>query len=70
VQLRTAVTKIVSSPQQRAGFQKLLKEKYKTALALSGRLIADLMVIRDVKTRWNYTHAMIKRALLLRKVCA
>ena len=27
------------------------------------------MVIRDVVTRWNYTHAMIKRALMLRKVC-
>ncbi|KAH7903480.1 hypothetical protein BJ138DRAFT_1020557 [Hygrophoropsis aurantiaca] len=25
------------------------------------------MVIRDVVTRWNYTHAMIRRALLLRK---
>ncbi|KZP32764.1 hypothetical protein FIBSPDRAFT_722118 [Athelia psychrophila] len=25
------------------------------------------MVIRDVRTRWNYTHAMIKRALILRK---
>lgn len=27
------------------------------------------MVIRDVVTRWNYTHAMIDRAQLLRKVC-
>jgi hypothetical protein len=26
------------------------------------------MVVWDVQTRWNYTHAMIKRALLLRKV--
>ncbi|KAF8152010.1 hypothetical protein K438DRAFT_1623453 [Mycena galopus ATCC 62051] len=25
------------------------------------------MVIRDVKTRWNYTEAMITRGLLLRK---
>ncbi|EEB88625.1 hypothetical protein MPER_13449, partial [Moniliophthora perniciosa FA553] len=25
------------------------------------------MVIRDVKTRWNYTHAMIRRALFLRE---
>jgi len=25
------------------------------------------MVVRDVSTRWNYTHAMIKHALLLRK---
>jgi hypothetical protein len=26
------------------------------------------MVIRDVKHRWNYTEAMISRALVLRKV--
>ncbi|THU92849.1 hypothetical protein K435DRAFT_671393 [Dendrothele bispora CBS 962.96] len=25
------------------------------------------MVIRDVQTRWNYTHAMIRRARLLRE---
>ncbi|KAH7917409.1 hypothetical protein BV22DRAFT_1026370 [Leucogyrophana mollusca] len=25
------------------------------------------MVVRDVVTCWNYTHAMIKRALMLRK---
>ena len=31
---------------------------------------AHLMVIRDVRTRWNYTHAMIRRALLLREVCS
>ena len=26
------------------------------------------MVVRDVHTRWNYTHAMIRRALLLKEV--
>lgn len=26
------------------------------------------MVVRDVRTRWNYTHAMIRRALLLQEV--
>jgi hypothetical protein len=26
------------------------------------------MVVRDVRTRWNSTHAMIARALLLREV--
>lgn len=26
------------------------------------------MVVKDVKTRWNFTHAMIKRGLILRKV--
>ncbi|KAJ3756617.1 hypothetical protein EV360DRAFT_7620, partial [Lentinula raphanica] len=25
------------------------------------------MVVRDVRTRWNYTHAMIRRALLLQE---
>ncbi|KAJ7109007.1 hypothetical protein C8R43DRAFT_849230, partial [Mycena crocata] len=25
------------------------------------------MVVRDVRHRWNYTHAMIKRARVLRK---
>ncbi|KAJ6626477.1 hypothetical protein B0H10DRAFT_1755504, partial [Mycena sp. CBHHK59/15] len=25
------------------------------------------MVVRDVRHRWNYTHAMIERGLLLRK---
>ena len=31
-------------------------------------LLAALMVVRDVRTRWNSTHAMIDRALLLREV--
>jgi hypothetical protein len=34
----------------------------------SNKQLCELMVIRDVVTQWNYTHAMIKRALLLRKV--
>ncbi|KAJ7824877.1 hypothetical protein B0H14DRAFT_2369306 [Mycena olivaceomarginata] len=25
------------------------------------------MVVRDVRHRWNYTHAMIERGMLLRK---
>ena len=29
---------------------------------------ARLMVVRDVRMRWNYTHAMIRRALLLKEV--
>lgn len=41
---------------------------YKSETApITNTLIAKLMVIRDVRTRWNYTHAM-KRALILRKV--
>jgi hypothetical protein len=27
-----------------------------------------LAVVRDVRTRWNYTHAMIRRAELLQEV--
>jgi hypothetical protein len=33
-----------------------------------GSKLELLMVIRDVVTHWNYTHAMIKRALMLHKV--
>lgn len=67
-QLRAIVTKIVSSPQRRSSFRKASAEKYKTTLGPSGKPIANLMVIKDVATRWNYTHAMIQRGLLLRKV--
>ncbi|KAF7340416.1 Dimer-Tnp-hAT domain-containing protein [Mycena venus] len=35
--------------------------------APSGKPLTSLMAIRDVKTRWNYTEAMITRGLLLRK---
>lgn len=32
---------------------------YKSETApITNTLIAKLMVIRDVRTRWNYTHAM------------
>jgi hypothetical protein len=34
----------------------------------SNKLLSKLMVIHDVVTQWNYTHAMIKWALLLQKV--
>jgi hypothetical protein len=34
----------------------------------TGTPLPDLMVVQDVQTRWNYTYAMIKLALLLRKV--
>jgi hypothetical protein len=68
-QLRAAVLKIVSSPQRRAGFRKIAKDTYKEKKAPSGKALASLMVVRDVATRWNYTHAMIERAILLSKVC-
>jgi hypothetical protein len=42
---------------------------YKTGASPSGRLIADLMVIQDVRTCWNYTHATIK-TVALQGLCA
>ncbi|KAG8940951.1 hypothetical protein FRC04_004865 [Tulasnella sp. 424] len=54
--LRHIVTKIVSSPQRRYAFRQQVQKFYHDL---------KLMVIRDVKTRWNCTHAMIQRALLL-----
>lgn len=66
--LRLTCTKIVSSPQRRAAFKKLNGDLYGGIITSEGRMKADLMVIRDVRTRWNYTEAMMTRALLLRKV--
>ncbi|KAG8959520.1 hypothetical protein FRC00_001502 [Tulasnella sp. 408] len=54
--LRHIDTKIVSSPQRRYTFRQQVRQFYENL---------RLMVIRDVKTRWNCTHAMIKRALIL-----
>ncbi|KAG8917399.1 hypothetical protein FRC00_013672, partial [Tulasnella sp. 408] len=48
--------KIVSSPQRRYAFRQQVRKFYENL---------RLIVIRDVKTRWNCTHAMIKRALIL-----
>jgi hypothetical protein len=31
--------------------------------------LCTLMVIRDVATWWNYTHDMIRRAIMLCEVC-
>lgn len=67
-QLRTIVTKIVASPQRRRRFRRTAEATYKEEVAATGTLKAKLMVIRDVITRWNYTHAMITRALSLRDV--
>ncbi|KAJ6483393.1 hypothetical protein C8R45DRAFT_871167, partial [Mycena sanguinolenta] len=63
--LRTTVTKICSSPQRRKRFRKAAEEKYQEKLAPSGKKLATLMVVRDVRHRWNYTHAMIRHASLL-----
>ncbi|KAK7001674.1 hypothetical protein R3P38DRAFT_3368049 [Favolaschia claudopus] len=65
--LRTTTTKICSSPQRRKRFRATAEKAYGDEKAPSGRPLASLMVVRDVRHRWNYTHAMIKRGLLLRK---
>ncbi|KAF7363114.1 Dimer-Tnp-hAT domain-containing protein [Mycena venus] len=66
--LRTITIKICSSPQRRQRFRAASKSVYMAnERAPSGKPLTSLMVIRDVKSRWNYTEAMITRGLLLRK---
>ena len=45
-----------------------MKKQYDGVVTAKGSKLELLMVIQDVVTCWNYTHAMIKRALMLRKV--
>jgi hypothetical protein len=66
--LRLIVNKIVSSPQRCQHFQRCAEKQYGSGTTSKDVKIATLMPVRDVVTRWNYTHAMIKRALLLKKV--
>jgi hypothetical protein len=67
IQLRFITTKIVSSPQRHTQFKKHARDRY--SKDPETQRLVGLMVVQDVRTRWNYTHAMIRRALLLRKVC-
>ncbi|KAJ7132014.1 hypothetical protein C8R44DRAFT_849642 [Mycena epipterygia] len=46
----------------------LVVKLYGEELAPSGREKATLMVVRDVRHRWNYTHKMIKHGWLMRKL--
>ncbi|KAF4618026.1 hypothetical protein D9613_012868 [Agrocybe pediades] len=62
--LHFITTKIVSSPQRRSQFRKIAHSKY--AEDPKTKAYAKLMVVRDVRTRWNYTHAMICRAIILK----
>lgn len=66
LQLRFITTKIVSSPQRRAKFRRIAQANYGSQP--TKKHLEHLMVIRDVRTRWNYTHAMIRRAQLLKEV--
>ncbi|KAJ7189246.1 hypothetical protein C8R46DRAFT_877092, partial [Mycena filopes] len=66
--LRLTATKICASPQRRLRFKRVAASIYKDEInKSSGRKLSTLMIVRDVKHRWNYTKAMISRALLLRK---
>ncbi|TFY78260.1 hypothetical protein EWM64_g5750 [Hericium alpestre] len=65
--LRAICKKIISSPQHRAAFRTLAHKYYADEKTEKGTDISKLMPIRDVKTRWNYMHAMIVRALQLKK---
>ncbi|KAJ6528859.1 hypothetical protein B0H19DRAFT_1274494 [Mycena capillaripes] len=62
--LRMITTKICASPQRRRRFKLTAASVYKEQLHTSGRKLSTLMVTHDVKHRWNFTEAMISRALL------
>ncbi|KAJ7846727.1 hypothetical protein B0H14DRAFT_2583983 [Mycena olivaceomarginata] len=57
---------ICSSPQRRKRFRDTAARVDKNKLAPSGRKLASLMVVHDVRHRWNYTHAVVECALLLK----
>ncbi|KAJ7805465.1 hypothetical protein B0H14DRAFT_3153436, partial [Mycena olivaceomarginata] len=63
---RTTATEICSSPQRRKRFRDTAARVDKNKLAPSGRKLASLMVVHDVRHRWNYTHAVVECALLLK----
>jgi hypothetical protein len=58
----------VSSPQRRARFRKVAQSKYGGKDDTASDRLAGLMVVRDVRTRWNYTQSMIERGLEMRQV--
>jgi hypothetical protein len=67
IQLCSLCKKVVSSPQRRHYFCEESKHIYGDTLTPQGTPLAHLMVVRDVKTQWNSTHAMIKHACILQK---
>lgn len=66
--LRFITNKIASTSQRRKKFRKCAMEKYFKNLNSDPDRRQSLAVVRDVRTRWNYTHAMIRRAELLQEV--
>jgi hypothetical protein len=74
-QIRTICTKLCGSPQRRSSFRRIAKRVCGGKKApeeldpLQKHLdVGMLMVLRDVVTRWNSTHAMIRRSLILQDV--
>ncbi|KAF8996455.1 hypothetical protein BDQ17DRAFT_1201898, partial [Cyathus striatus] len=70
--LRFITNKITSSPQWRQRFWKFSSEIYGKTKQVDdtnphSALLSKLMVIRDIRTHWNSTHAMIAQAVTLRK---
>ena len=69
MQLRTSIVKIVSTPGRRQLFREKTEQYYSLATRVSKKgvitQVARLMPVRDVRTCWNSTHAMIKRARIL-----
>ncbi|KAF8257527.1 hypothetical protein EI94DRAFT_1629671 [Lactarius quietus] len=71
-QLRTAIVKIVGTPGQCQLFREKAKQYYSLTTRQSKKgvitQVAALMPVRDIRTRWNSTHTMIKHAQILRKL--
>ncbi|KAF8263013.1 hypothetical protein EI94DRAFT_1807894 [Lactarius quietus] len=69
--LRTAIVKIVGTPGRRQLFREKAKQYYSLTTRQSKKgvitQVAALMPVRDIRTCWNSTHVMIKRARILRK---
>lgn len=68
IQLRLLATKIVSSPGNRGRFRACAIKHYSGQFTDKNVEIAHLMVVRDIRLRWNSTQAMMGRALLLADV--
>jgi hypothetical protein len=64
-QLLVIVNKIVASPQYCQHFKKCTRKHYHGVSMSKGVKLETLMVIRDVVTCKNYTHAMIKQVFML-----
>ncbi|KAI7967282.1 hypothetical protein MJO29_000559 [Puccinia striiformis f. sp. tritici] len=76
VNLQTVVSRIHGlatfvrhSPQRREGFEAVIQLVNSQGTS-NPPIKEDLILKRDVRTRWNSTYIMLKRALKLRSVCS